>query len=359
MVALCPGNNEVHIYTGCQNPDTSAWERVDILTEHQMTISAIDWSPVTNKIVTCSHDRNAFVWSYDDETSKWMPSLVILRINRAALDVKWSPNGEKFAVASGSKCVPVCHFDTAGNWWISKMIKKHKSTVLTIAWHPDGQLLLTGCADFKCRIFSAFIGGEDEPIDGLFGNLTDSFADLLADFDTSLGWVESVAWSPSGRACAFAGHDSSLSIVTFNGNPTEEAPTVQCIKSSGKPMLTIQFLTDQLIVGAGHEFNPTLHASLDGFWTEVGKVDKKGAVAAATSSSFGNARSMFGNMARTGARNADASVWTKHDNTIVQIQRYAPFGEPSPKFTSCGIDGRLITWDVTSSDVPADKLPGL
>ena len=50
--------------------------------------------------------------------------------------------------------------------------------------------------------------------------------------------------------------------VTFNGNPTEEAPTVQCIKSSGKPMLTIQFLTDQLIVGAGHEFNPTLHASL-------------------------------------------------------------------------------------------------
>jgi hypothetical protein len=72
----------------------------------------------------------------------------------------------------------------------------------------------------------------------------------------------------------------------------------------------------------------------------VGKVDKKVAVAAATSSSFGNgnftssarfndncvlqiiplARSMFGNMARTGARNADASVWTCVSLLLVMFQ---------------------------------------
>lgn len=36
--------------------------------------------------------------------------------------------GTKFAVASGAKCVPVCYYEAANNWWISKMIKKHKST---------------------------------------------------------------------------------------------------------------------------------------------------------------------------------------------------------------------------------------
>ena len=36
-------------------------------------------------------DRNAYVWTMNG--SEWKPSLVILRINRAATIVKWSPNG--------------------------------------------------------------------------------------------------------------------------------------------------------------------------------------------------------------------------------------------------------------------------
>jgi hypothetical protein len=47
-------------------------------------------SPVTNKIVSCSHDRNAFVWTWNDSEHLWKPTLVILRIDRAALDVHWS-----------------------------------------------------------------------------------------------------------------------------------------------------------------------------------------------------------------------------------------------------------------------------
>lgn len=75
--------------------------------QHDMLISGIDWSPVSNKIVTCGHDRNAFVWTFSSETDKWEPSLVILRIDHAALHCKWSPDGLKFAVASSSKCVQV------------------------------------------------------------------------------------------------------------------------------------------------------------------------------------------------------------------------------------------------------------
>lgn len=118
-----PQDPAVCVPTGTRNPDTSTWTLAHVLTEHDLLISAVDWSPVHNKIVTCSHDRNAFVWTYKavpppkgaaptaQPEVKWSPSLTVLRIDRAALDVKWSPDGKKFAVASGAKCVPVCHYE--------------------------------------------------------------------------------------------------------------------------------------------------------------------------------------------------------------------------------------------------------
>jgi actin related protein 2/3 complex, subunit 1A/1B len=73
--------------------------------------------------------------------------------------------GLKFATASGAKCVSVCSFAAEDNWWVSKTIKKHKSTILSLAWHPNSQFLATGSTDFKCRVFSAYIsnGGAPDP----------------------------------------------------------------------------------------------------------------------------------------------------------------------------------------------------
>jgi actin related protein 2/3 complex, subunit 1A/1B len=34
-----------------------------VLAEHDLLVSSVDWSPVNGRIVTCSHDRNAFVWT--------------------------------------------------------------------------------------------------------------------------------------------------------------------------------------------------------------------------------------------------------------------------------------------------------
>ena len=76
-------------------------------------ITAIDWAPKSNRIVTSSQDRNAYVWQEqpDLETGKlvWKPTLVLLRINRAATDVRWSPHEDKFAVSSGARYVTL-HF---------------------------------------------------------------------------------------------------------------------------------------------------------------------------------------------------------------------------------------------------------
>ncbi len=120
MIAISPNSNEIHIY-GTKKADD--WQRLFVLSEHDLLLSSIDWSAVTNKIVSCSHDRNAFVWTYEKETNVWKPTLVILRIDRAATDVKWSLDGQRFAVASSAKVVPVCMYEPANDWYVKGMLR--------------------------------------------------------------------------------------------------------------------------------------------------------------------------------------------------------------------------------------------
>lgn len=187
-LAVCPNSSELHIYS--KGP-TGVYALEAKLVEHDILISGVDWCRSSNRIVTCSHDRNAFVWTLEPDeegVERWNPALVILRIDMSATDVRWSPGGLKFAVASGAKCVSVCSFDDTvrlarrshrnakphlerksqlhprlpacplsllpspppqEKWWVSKMIKKHKSTVMCLAWHPNSQVIATGSTDFK------------------------------------------------------------------------------------------------------------------------------------------------------------------------------------------------------------------
>ena len=113
-------------------------------------MTSIDWAPKTNRIATCSQDRNAYIWTYDRASNQWKPTLVLLRINRAATCIKWSPNEDKFAVASGARLIAVCYFDEENNWWVSKHIKKPiRSTVLSLDWHPGNILVSAGSSDMK------------------------------------------------------------------------------------------------------------------------------------------------------------------------------------------------------------------
>ncbi|CAA2987655.1 GPI-anchor transamidase [Olea europaea subsp. europaea] len=103
---------------------------------HDQIVSGVDWCKSSNRIVTVSHDRNSYVWN--QETTEWVPTLVILRLNRAALCVQWSPKENKFAVGSGAKTVCICYYEQENNWWVSKLIRKrHESSVTSVAWHPN------------------------------------------------------------------------------------------------------------------------------------------------------------------------------------------------------------------------------
>lgn len=371
QVAISPNTNEVWIYETGGKQDPTTWKKIHTLDEHGGQVSAIDWCHATNLLVTCGHDRNAYVWRFNDAENKWNPTLVILRINRAATHVKWSPNGDKFAVASGAKCVPVCHFEESNNWWISKMIKKHKSTVLSIAWCPNNKLIVTGSSDMKCRVFSAFMDGIDsaEPdgFDEVFSAkdekdgslLINKFGESLAEFDAK-AWVHAVAWSPAGFRLAYASHGSTLSFVQLLAGSN---PIVQTLNCKDLPYLDVQFLSDNSVAAAGFEANIDIFSVTGGTdaepqWSFKDKVDKKekkaaAAAPAATSGGFGAARAMFQSTVNQGTQFGAAptasAITTKHQNTIVNIF-VAPSADASlvTKFTTAGIDGRVLFWDVAS-----------
>lgn len=341
-VALCPNDNTVHIYAKSGNTYTLE----HTLAEHDQVVTGIDWAPKTNRIVTSSQDRNAYVWTFSG--GSWKPNLVILRINRAATHVRWSPDENKFAVASGAKCVSVCYYEDPNQWWVSKHIKKHKSTVLKVDWHPNNIYLATGSTDFKARVFSAFIKGVDtKPPAGPFGAKL-PFGELLLELDSASGWVHAIKFSPSGNVIAFAGHDSSVNFAQLGPQPV-----VQRVRLPSLPLRELLFLSERSLVGAGHDATPYLFSGNDsGEWAFAYELDSKDhAVAKAKSSALSD----FQKKVDFGTENVETKVETLHQNTITSIESLGTPGKVSD-FSTTGLDGALVVWKIASLE---SKFKGL
>jgi actin related protein 2/3 complex subunit 1A/1B len=328
-IAFCPNNSEVHVY----KKQGSEWVEEAVLREHDQVVTGIDWAPKTNRIVSCSQDRNAYVWTFGE--GKWKPTLVILRINRGATQVKWSPDEKKFAVASGARCVSVCYFEEDNDWWVSKHIKKHKSSVLGLAWHPNNVFLATASSDFKARVFSAWVKGLDQKPTGhpFQGDLT--FGDQLAEYQ-SPGWVHAIDWSPSGNRLAFVGHDSSISFVEVNNGSVER------LALSGLPFRSLIFITENSVVAAGHENIPVLF-TFQGSWAWAKNIDEDKAPSGGGASQ--SAKDMWQKKVDLGTTTNETTLSTKHQNAISCVAKLGASGGKVSQFSTSGVDGKVIIWD--------------
>ncbi|KAJ3474564.1 hypothetical protein NLI96_g12390 [Meripilus lineatus] len=347
---------------------------------HDKLITSIDWAPNSNRIVTSSQDRNAYVWQQtpDPMTGQliWKPTLVALRINRSATFVRWSPNEDKFAVASGARAIAICSFDPEGDWWVSRLLKKPiRSTVLSVDWHPNNVLLAAGSADMKARVLSAYIKDVDKrPAPTVWGEKL-PFNTICGEFSSPAGgWVHTVAFSPSGDVLAFAGHDSSISIVYPGG-------AVTSIKISTLPLVTLTWVSEDSIVAAGHDCQPYLFGGSESGWELVGSLDDPNA-----NKQSGGARSGFGGASPVGRlnsaafntfRNADSrgisnipgsptasnatesELFTVHQNTITEVRPYDGVPGAISRVSTSGVDGKLVVWDVSSVTPIASSVGGV
>lgn len=294
QVAIAPNSEKLFIFDTNKKPDNpSKWSLKHTLEGHLLTIVGVDWCHATNSLVTAGQDRNAYVWTEKD--GSWEPELVILRINRAATCVRWTADGRKFAVGSGSKEVAVSRYEDTQSFWVAKSLKRHKSTVLSLAWHPNNVFIVTGSSDNKCRIFSAYWSVVDKKsqlagFEDIFEKKMNKFGELLVEFDCAKGWVESVCWSPSGNNLAFGSHDSSVHFVSLK----DDATSASSIKLPGLPFRAIEFLSEDTVVAAGYDKKPYKFTLTDGKWENNGPLDTgKGTKKRSAGSGFSSAMDKF------------------------------------------------------------------
>ncbi|KAL7283662.1 hypothetical protein ACG7TL_003098 [Trametes sanguinea] len=377
QLAVSLNSGDVLIYAREGND----WKHIETLSEHDKPVTSIDWAPKSNRIVTSAQDRNAYVWQQtpDPQTGHmiWKPTLVLLRINRAATYVRWSPNEDKFAVASGARAIAICSFDPEGDWWVSRLLKKPiRSTVLSVDWHPNNVLLAAGSADMKARVFSAYIKDVDKrPGPSVWGEKL-PFNTICGEYASPAGgWVHDVAFSPSGDVLAFASHDSSITVVYPGG------PAVYSIKMSILPLVTLTWTTEESIVAAGHDCQPLVFAGNQGGWEIVGSLDdpQSNKASGGSRSGFGGASPVgrlnsaafntFRNAAERGISNVPGSptasssneseLYTVHQNTITSVRPYDGVPGNVTRVSTSGVDGKLVVWDVSAvTPISATGLAG-
>ncbi|KIV95370.1 hypothetical protein PV10_03035 [Exophiala mesophila] len=314
----------------------------DELKGHDKTVTGVDIAPNSGLIVTCSQDRNAYVW--EPSPTGWKPTLVLLRINRAATFVRWSPSEKKFAVGSGARLIAVCYFEEENDWWVSKHLKKPiRSTITTVAWHPNSVLLAAGSTDSHARVFSGFVKGIDErPEASVWGERL-PFNTVCGEYlNESAGWVHAVSFSPSGDALAFAAHDSSITVVYPSG-PDQPPRAIVNISTQTLPFTSLIWNGESEILAAGYDCEAFRFRGGEQGWQLAGPVETKRAGGAAREES---ALNMFRQMDLKGKTKDDTKLSTTHQNTINTIRVFEGSASGVRKFSTSGVDGRVVIWTV-------------
>ena len=387
MVALCPGNSKIVIY----NYDGNSFTENTVLSSHDSLVCALDWHPVTNQLVSCSHDRNAYVWTpeaFRPQGMEFKPNLCILNNDRAALCVKWSPNGKKFAVGTGNRQVVVCCYDDVENWWVPKTKRVHKSSVLSLAWNPDNLTLATCGTDGRVAVCSGYIKEVDGSANapprqpGTKRGKEKNVLDLLL---TKGAWVNDVAWSPSGDILCFVGHDSSIFFVYYRHMDESGMPAFQKLTLSDLPFRQVLFVSERSVIAGGDDCTPFVFVYDGSQWVLKGKITtSKDAISAGGlgGTSSGNLASGSG-----GSSGSLASGSSSVAAAFARFQSSTKFGEEEQKKSAAGhasrakvsslvhkcpiecmtpvsfsgglptristsaVDGRLVVWDLEAIEL--------
>lgn len=304
----------------------------------------IDWAGNTNRIVTCAVDRNAYVWTQSAD-GKWKPTLVLLRINRAATCVKWSPKENKFAVGSGARLISVCYFESENDWWVSKHIKKPiRSTVTSLDWHPNNVLLVAGSTDYKVRVFSAYIKGiEEQPTPTPWGNKM-PLGQMMAEFRNSSsggGWVHDVSFSSDGSKIVWVGHDSAINV-----GDAKNGMSMTKLKTEYLPFMCVDFISPRSIIVAGHSCVPLIYNIEDD--NRIVLAEKLDSQLKKESGSVSAMRILQSLDKNSRLENSDTSLESIHQNAISCVCLYDGDKESVKKVSTSGLDGQLVIWDLIS-----------
>lgn len=335
LMAFSPNNHRIYIAACNPTTDCSTWLIVATLeAAHNQPISGIAWHHGLNRILSCAHDRTAFVWNYDADAKAWAPQVVNLDavMTKGCTDCAFVASGDRIVIASAHRAIGVGKYNKSLLWWNCKFATPHAASVTTVACHPTNDALAaSGSTDCTLQILCIDTSSkipEGEP----------QFGQAIQKFDVG-AWVHQVVWMPSGNAVAAVLHSSKV-VIVGGATPASFAVTA-IVSTSSLPFFRLAALSDDCIVAAGFDFFPVkIKMAAGGAWKVVAEGTQPKQEAAQLTEQQ-KARQMFQNEAALGQKAAVELPSTRHGNTITAVlpTKVAPFA-----FLTTGVDGRVEAW---------------
>ncbi|GLI60454.1 hypothetical protein VaNZ11_002611 [Volvox africanus] len=428
-IAVSHCGNDVVLYEPTTTSlGTLSWSKVAVLEGHHQMVSDLDWAPRADQLLSCSYDRNAFVWTRSKTitttktaasttasvpelqssqacsncrphtaspsssrngtrmaraasasapnpasisctkslSSGWEKQMVITRLTKGALCVRWSPSEAKFAIGSAARVVSVGYYDPESKWWACKMIRKaHESSVVSVAWHPNSLLLATGSTDRRVRLFNAYVSGYEPEASAGALPPNSSFGDCLVEVShEGCGWVHSVTWSQGDEALLYAAHDA---VVGYVRGPQAQV----AVKLSGAaqlPLKCLEVVSERVAVGAGWEGHLVVltRPSLQDPWSQAGVLGEHPSGGSTgeecCTASTGSLVRQLAQMHIAGggsgahgpkAQSGGSAQITRHTACVTGLHA-RPFSvagcarQAAWHVASAGLDGQVILWDLSS-----------
>lgn len=322
QIAIATNSNLIEIY----QVRGDAWEKKHTLKEHHQQVSAIDWHPITNRIISSSHDRSVFVWDF---TTIWKPALVSFYQTRGVLDVSWSNKGDKFVAGTGSKNIGVGFWDDHLSMWNTRRIKCFASSVTSVRFDATGLVIAAGSTDGTCKVISTFLDNVDvSVVEGLRFSGVRSFGEVMYVIETK-AWVNSICWTGDANWIAVATHDNKVYFSNFVKD--------QKVEVTGKPIMSVCFVTDDKLIGGGFDYRPYVFDRSGETWSSAREV--QGGEEEKAGNSVQNRVKML-SKGFDGKKDRDGMA-SKHKNTINCIRKIE-----NGRFSTSDITGSLHSWRI-------------
>jgi len=356
-MALALGSSvNIYLYDG------KSWKLEDTLTKHYMHVSGVDWDHVNNRIVSVSHDRNAFVWEYDTEEALWKPTLVVCRCLKSLLCVSWSPGGNKIAIGAADKSITVCYYDGSNDCWVAKKCKKPiTSSVTCLDWNDNNMHIIAGTMSNQVLLYMVYVK-ECEPRpkpDREGGDMLKYKKPFSVIWESkTMGSVQNVKFVVKNKECTdacFVACDNASCLYFFDTTESERA--IWIFPTTYLPFKSLEVMNDHVLCAAGYGYEPILYDFTREGCKELKQLDEKKKSTKKAKGNFADRMKKFQNIADKGMQGdkpQGEKKNTKHTNAIANIRIAGPC-EPgkrgigdAAKISTSGFDGQVVTWSLTT-----------
>jgi WD40 repeat protein len=182
-LASCGYDRQIRIW------DTATGKPMGVLREHTEAVYAVAFDPAGTLLASASADRSVKIW----DTAKGVRLYTITEPTDAVLTLAFRPGSHVLVAAGADKRLRAWRIDASAATLVGNTLA-HTGSIIRVAFSPDGARLVSASSSREVKIWNA----ETLTLERALTGQSD--------------WVQSLAFSPDGRALALGRYDGTVSL---------------------------------------------------------------------------------------------------------------------------------------------------